>query len=507
MDQSTTLSDLITKQTQLLEKYNYAFFLLEKKSGDYSEQLRLATEDAIKQLKAEIEDLDVEATITKLRGESAKLNQELKATVEAEIKKIGAENYIQKLQDETKKAIADIKDFVKVYMVDFQHTLPRELDSNTKYTFKIIGGSTGSTFKIDTKSIFAVSKVSGISAGEEITITTPTVKDDEIVSYEIAITEVKKDGIENTKIVDVEVGYENAVGEVVYDKSGTYTFIVPNGVKKISAVAVGAGGGGNRNWSGYAGHGGALAYANDIAVKAGDKITVVVGKGGASGNSSSSSQAGGDSYLSLNGTKLFTAQGGRGGNTNTRAKYISGAVTCYGGLGGIGGNNGSHQYGGGGGAGGYTGNGGNGTHNARNGSGYTSVRQGSGGAGNGGAGYESSTYSFGGGGGAGLYGLEGCSQPIADVPSNSNSFYNSSYYGGKSGSCGFAGAGNTNSSETLINGRGEAYTAYHGEGGKFGGGGAGGGTLVSNNSNFCRGGDGGVRIIWGKGRNFPNNAR
>jgi len=68
-----TLSDLIAKQTQLLEKYDYAFFLLEKKSGDYSEQLRLATEDAIKQLKAEIEDLDVEATITKLRGEAKTL--------------------------------------------------------------------------------------------------------------------------------------------------------------------------------------------------------------------------------------------------------------------------------------------------------------------------------------------------------------------------------------------------------------------------------------------------
>jgi len=72
---------------------------------------------------------------------------------------------------------------------------------------------------------------------------------------------------------------------------------------------------------------------------------------------------------------------------------------------------------------------------------------------------------------------------------------------------GFDGADNTNSSQTskkqnITVTDGTQYTIYHGTGGKYGGGGAGGGTSVSANGNFCYGGQGGVRIIWGGNRTF-----
>lgn len=293
------------------------------------------------------------------------------------------------------------------------------------------------------------------------------------------------------------IGLTGYVGQQAYTSGGSYSFVVPANVGYISAVCVGAGGGGYYNWSNSGGGGGALAYANRIAVTPGETLTVVVGSGGTWGSS------GGDSYISRSGSVFFTAQGGKYSATSTRAAYVSGTVTCLGGHGGLTSGNG---YGGGGGAGGYSGNGGDGCYGTSN-MGQNGGNA-SGGGGGGGTGYQSSTYGFGGGGGVGLYG-EGVSgqskaQQFNNNVSNSWGYFNGSDYntyngGGNPGSGGEYGAPNNNSSVTQ-NGR----TMYHGEGGRCGGGGAGGGTSVSGNGNFCRGGDGGVRIIWGPGRAFPS---
>ena len=279
--------------------------------------------------------------------------------------------------------------------------------------------------------------------------------------------------------------------------SGTYTFVVPDGVYQISAVLVGGGGGGNGGGNGggssRAGCGGALAYAT-FPVTPGETLTVIVGSGGAQ------STGGGASSIQRSGTVLFTAQGGLYNHTSTRALPVSGAITCYGGAGGLCSANG---YGGGGGAGGYgaTTDG----SDARGGDGYygstvmggTSGQNnggGSNGAGGGGIGYQSSTYGFGGGGGVGLLG-RGTNGAVNTT--NSGNVFSASY-GGNGGSGGEQGAGNTNTPQTL-NGR----TMYSGQGGRFGGGGGGSGTSLSSTSQFCNGGYGGARIIWGAGRAYP----
>jgi hypothetical protein len=514
-----SLEDLIAKQTQLLEKYDYAFFLLEKKSGDFSEQLKLATEDSIKLLKAEIVDLDVEATITALRAESTKLQGEMRQTaseidiesilasmdekittattqLEQEIANMDVDAILLQIKTDTDSAIALIKaQTYKVMMVDFQHSLPTRLESETSYKFSIVGGNPLATYKLNTQSIFTVSKITNIKAGDEITIRTPLVED-VVMNYEIAIIEVVG-AVETSKIVNLEVGHINKNGQTLFETVGTNSFIVPSGVTSICAVAVGGGGGGTTTWSNNAGSGGALAYANNIPVSAGEVITVIVGNGGA-GHTSSPNEGQNTFLKRANGTILFTAEGGK--NSSAVAKPISGSVVCYGGQGGIGGINGSKSYGGGGGAGGYgfttdgsDAKGGNGSYG-------TKATAGVNGGGGGGGGYDSSTYAFGGGGGVGLKGI-GTSGQGGDL-NNGNSFYSDGRYRGKGGSGGDDGADNTNGSQN-INGR----TYYHGCGGRFGGGGAGSGTSVSSNSNFCAGGQGGVRIIWGAGRSFPHNAQ
>ncbi len=76
-----------------------------------------------------------------------------------------------------------------------------------------------------------------------------------------------------------------------YDGSAywtTYKWPVPNGVTKISIVAVGGGGGGSAvkaglNTGGQGGSGGGLSFVNDITVTPGEELTVRVGSGGMGG--------------------------------------------------------------------------------------------------------------------------------------------------------------------------------------------------------------------------------
>ena len=118
---------------------------------------------------------------------------------------------------------------------------------------------------------------------------------------------------DGTDWVPVGSGGSADPGEYYYTSTGTHTFIVPDGVKSISYVAVGAGGGGSYNEAG-GGAGGALAYRNNVTVSLGDSITVRVGSGGgAANNNGQPGQGGGQSYVQVAGTQ--TIGGGGSGAT------------------------------------------------------------------------------------------------------------------------------------------------------------------------------------------------
>lgn len=279
-----------------------------------------------------------------------------------------------------------------------------------------------------------------------------------------------------------------ASGEAIYTTPGTFTFIVPSGVHKLSAIAVGAGGAGHYSWSNSGGGGGGLAWANNIPVTPGQQITITVP------DASPIYQSGGSATVGA----LFSASGGAGAGLFGGGGPRSGTVDCLGGTGGSG--RGNQAGGGGGGAGGYSGNGGNGYY------GSTGIPpyNGDGGGAAGGCGYASSTYGFAGGGGVGIFG-RGTSGVWGALPSqsssptnNGNDFYGDLRYVGTGGSGGENGAPQNNSSFTSNWGR----TQYSGEGGRYGGGGGGGGTSLSSNSSFCRGAQGAVRLAWSTNPNF-----
>lgn len=261
---------------------------------------------------------------------------------------------------------------------------------------------------------------------------------------------------------------------------GTRTeyWIVPAGVYNISAVAVGAGGGGGWPAGPWAAGGGALAYGS-IPVTPGGNITVVYGHAGgayigtpvgAFGHA-----AGGGSSVSYLSSTVISAGGGgdisTSSGTSAGGLYYNGGADASQPLGG--GNGGAGRggvsgdgYGGGGGAGGYSGTGGLGGANSAGGAGS---------GGGGGGGYRSS------GGGVGLYGA-GTSGFSQSVPFN----------GGLGGSSG-GNAGNGSSAFTRA--------------GSYGGGG--GGSALEGNpySTYPQyGGVGAVRIIWGPNRRYPDAA-
>ena len=246
-------------------------------------------------------------------------------------------------------------------------------------------------------------------------------------------------------------------GQAQFTEVGTYSWTCPTGVYQISAVCIGGGGrGGIQEFSssGGAGAGAGLGWKNNISVTPGQSYTVVVGGPDY------------DSYF----VNTSTVKGGKGGKaedsgTSTFTGGIGGNyVGDGGGNGGNGGNSTGTDGGGGGGAGGYSGNGGNG------GSGGTGVSgaNGSGGAGGGGSdGYFNGSPGPGGkGGGTGILG-EGASGSggIGNVQSN-----------GQDGSPGSGGVATM-----------------------FGGGGRG-----SSTGNPSTGGQGAVRLIWGRNRAYPS---
>ena len=270
------------------------------------------------------------------------------------------------------------------------------------------------------------------------------------------------------------------IGDAEFLTPGTYTWIAPNGVTSVSAVAVGGGGAGYNSWANAAGAGAGIGWKNGITVVPGNSYTVQVGAGGVKNGG-----VGGNSFF----ISLATVSGYGGGNASSGANSSGPNANGYGGGyvgdgGGAGGN--ATNYAGGGGAGGYSGTGGNQQNLPAANSGGAA-----------GGGYYSSTYGSGGGGGVGLYGRGETATgwwhgSSGQVFSNSQS----NGGGGQGGSGGTRGA----SGENPQNSVGESGNS-DGYGGVFGGGGGGPGTGWPGASG--NGGKGGLRIIWGAGRTFP----
>jgi hypothetical protein len=278
-------------------------------------------------------------------------------------------------------------------------------------------------------------------------------------------------------------------GQVAYTTPGTYSWIAPAGVTSVCAVAVGAGGSGIDGSSSYSGGGGGgLGWRNDIAVVPGQTYTVYVApttpKGNTAGTSFFISTA---TVAGYGGGRGYPSSSSTGGPNQNGSSY--GAGGGWVGSGGGAGGQANTSSCSGGGAGGYTGNGGN----------YNALpAAGSGGAAGGGT--YSSTYGWGAGGGVGLNGkgntatgwYHGSSgQVYSTSPGNGGGGM-----GGSGGTNGMSGENPTNST-----GQGGNSGLY---GGVYGGGGGGAGDGWPGNGGI--GGQGGVRIIWGEGRSYPDNA-
>lgn len=205
-------------------------------------------------------------------------------------------------------------------------------------------------------------------------------------------------------------------GSAEFNVPGTYTWICPAGVTTVAAVAVGGGGGGGYNTPGKGG--GALAYRNGISVTPGQSYTIVVGVGGSTTGTGSTSVAGGNStaFGMVAGAGTGTAgnfQGGVPSGTYTGGGNGGNAAIFVNQFDYIDGDGNPQTFPaqwvrslGAGGAGGYSGNGGNG--GGVSGDGNFNIRTngaGGGGAGGSGGDYFSVTNANGvGGGGVGLFG-------------------------------------------------------------------------------------------------------
>lgn len=248
-------------------------------------------------------------------------------------------------------------------------------------------------------------------------------------------------------------------GQVFFTATPGTDWTVPEGVYAISVVCIGGGqpsGSGNT----YGKNGGDLRWKNKIPVTPGEILRIRASV--ATPYTSTSGQA---SNIVRKDTGEILLQAGGGGNTVEVSTPLGGDVG--------GGNGGKGNGRGGGGAGGYTGDGGMGEMNG------TSGQPGSGGGGGGGSYYRyNSNYYGGGGGGTGVHGQ-------GNNGSGGTSGTNPSAAGGGYGS--WFSTTPTAQRPTFGNGP---------NAGDFGGG-AGG-------SSGYNGSRGAVRIIWGKGREFPS---
>ena len=286
------------------------------------------------------------------------------------------------------------------------------------------------------------------------------------------------------------------VGEVQYIIPGTYSWTCPAGVTSVSAVCIGAGGGApywvGGNNGGTGGGGGALGYKSNIAVTPGQNYTVVVGGGGSGLLGTATS--GGVSYFSSQ--AVVSAGGGQRGKFQNGTTQIPGAAfdsaTWVGDGGANGGATGAmrgdaYRAGGGGGDGGYGGTGGTG------GGAYAlnSYEAGSQGiySGGGGGTYGGSAGRGGAGGGTHIFGRTAALAYNAGV---------GGAYRSSGGSGGDGGAYSLEFWDALTDGEGDPVPSANMR--------YGGGAGAKNNGAGSNGSSGAVRIMWGPGRSFPDNA-
>jgi hypothetical protein len=289
------------------------------------------------------------------------------------------------------------------------------------------------------------------------------------ISGSSANTTVNQTSLTLPTVYNGTISPVTTTGSFAFVDPGTYTWLVPTGVTRVSAVVVGAGSAGLAS---SGGGGGGLAYANNYTVTPGTNINVQVGTGPAGSISNCAVTRGTASWF-VNACTLKGGSGACAGNPSTGGSS-SGSARAGGGSGG----NGSGSYGSGGGAGGYSGNGGAGVSCGTLGN-----------AGTGGAGGSGAGASFAG-----------------------NTCY---IYMGPSGSGG--GVGIISGGSSGAGGAALGSGGYAGSGGytqTFGGGGGAGGYYIGNVGTCCEyrecyagapGHQGAVRIIWpGSTRSFPS---
>jgi hypothetical protein len=312
------------------------------------------------------------------------------------------------------------------------------------WSYQVTSGSLGNT--------------ATVSQSNNVFTITPSNNEADVGTFELTFT--ASDGVNlDTAVSSFTLSFVHPIGQAQFTTPGTYTWVAPTGVRRVSAMCVGAGGSGSGSGAagvaGGAGGGGGLGWRNDIEVTPGTSYTVVVGRGGDYGIGSG--RAGNSYFLD---TTTVVGFGGFNATTivaNTSTGGSGGSWTgAGGGTGGKGADGGvdtasPFKGAGGGGAGGYSGNGGVGTY------GGTTAFAGSGGGGGGGPGNEAGIGASIAGGGVGLLGQG----------ANGNNT-------GGGGSGGTAGTSNAP--------------------GVYGGGGSGG----------TAGANGAVRLIWGDNRAFPN---
>lgn len=282
-------------------------------------------------------------------------------------------------------------------------------------------------------------------------------------------------------------------GQDAYITAGTFSWVAPAGVTKVSVVAIGGGAAG----------GGGLGYTNNITVIPANSYTVVVGSGLSVAYCPVGTGTAGTSYFSAT-----CVVAGYGGN---QQGVSSGAGGSYTGTGGGSGGNSNSGFSAGG-SGGYSGNGGNGVTSGSGaagsgGGGGSGGPRGSGVCGPSGCYYLTSQAAHGAGGGTGLLGQgSNGSGGASGAPASPNTSYGGG--GGGGGSSGGNGTAGGNSS---------AFSAgAGGSGGAYGGGGGQAGfqetyslpclcLLSQSQGTAGPGSKGAVRIIWpGCARSFPS---
>ena len=333
-----------------------------------------------------------------------------------------------------------------------------------------------------TRTITWNSALNNISQVQDFTL---TLSNDEITegpeSYKVVLSATDSVGtstgsLESPTVTIGDTSLTAVTGQHDFSSSGTWT--VPAGVTKISILCIGAGGGGSGitssgGYSGGAGAGGTLGYANNISVTPGEVLTATVGASGTAGvrNGSGGGTGGLSKLVNSSATTLCSANGGggaaQGGAGGLASSTYTGTSGYSGGAGGAGLR--FSRGGGGGGAGGYSGTGGTG----QSGSSTSAGAAGSGGGG-GGGGSTTTSPGISGGGGVGKLG-----QGVAGA----GGLYNNDGGGGSGGEGG-----------------------QDGVGGDYGGGGSGSNYTGNPSSGGAQaGGAGYVRVLYpGTSRQYPS---